>query len=876
MGNQQPGTRRRAAGTTPAGDDIPTQPLADFLRPTAMLPPDYHVRSSSRIAAAIYEGTTRRLFWIAGADEHYMRGRKKERYFYQLLGFSVVLTATAAVIGMVLFLRLSVPGSWLRDIGFSLFWGLFIFSLDRWLVTRLAYGPLDATNDGSEPRGMGQYLGYAGRVLLGLFLALTISGPIVLAVFSPEIDQQVIINKNKDKSAAAKDIGARHDFEDRRKAIQAAVNKAEKTEGQKNAAREAAQTALDDEISGRGGTRVPGCARECEEKRTILEEANAQAATATAAAVAARTKAREDTVKLEADIAEAIKQSDDAVEAGTGALAREQALFDVLRAHPILFVRWGTITGLLLLVDLMPILLKLLSSSRSSRMLHDHNARLDIADHAALAELERKIRRLKAESEHEILRQEIREQEKLGRENTTLNREADQVRNRNRARVRMKQAEYELKRDLEQVKLEHELRLYEIREVHAQEMAAAAARFSSAVREDRSGSQRAEREGDASHDADEEPAPQRRVYLVNNRWILDQPLPNADPGAIGRVHLCRDGRVPGSNNLYVVKLLRGYENAAKRLRAHRQLQNEQLWASQVNSLFVAPIEDAGTDVQYGPFLVTPYYHSTVARTLRKHDFTPTLEWSLRIAEQVLRGLVDCYQQAGLIHLDIKPANVGLDEFGDVHLLDFGLARVLATTVHTPTGPPEGTRWYAPHEQLRGKDRHWPTSACDVRAVFAMLYEIVTGHPPLYREAVERGLIDQDTGAEVPERANELWALLLTGTPVEPVALIPQLPQAVSELIMRGLRHEPDRRASGPHPLDARNALDALLAVQNEVCEWDLLDVGRHHCRSSSPRGQESWAGRTDGRPTSSLGAGRELVEPRSESTSIENTEEEEQ
>lgn len=891
MSNQQPSARRMDAETTPVGDGVPTQPVAHPHRSTAKLTQEYHVASNSRRAperdqassgrtpvrlpspAAVCDWTTRLLFWIAGADERHMRGRKKERYFYQLLGFSVVLTAAAAVVGMVLFLRLSVPGSWPQDIAFGLFWGLFIFWLDRWLVTRLAYGPLDATNDGSEPRSKGRYLGYAGRMLLGLLLAITISGPIVLAVFAPEINQQIIVNKNKDKSEAAGPIGVRQDFEDRRKAIKAAVDTAEKTEREKNDARGVAQTVLDDEVSGRGGTGVPGCALECREKRAVLDAAKVEAATATATATAARAKSQTDTVALEADIAAAIQKSDAGIEAGTGAFARERALFDVLFVHPILFGRWAAITGLLLLVDLMPILLKLLSSSRSSRMLHDHNARLDIADDAALAELERGTQRLKTESDHEVLRQEIREHKKLGLENASLDREVGQVLNQNSARVRKERAGYDLERDLERIELEHELRLYEIRGVHAQAMAAAAARFGSAVRGDRS---RSRREGDSSQGAGEEPTPRRRVTLVNDRWILDQPLLDADRGGCGVVYIARDGRDPDSSDLFVVKLLRGYKDTVKRQRAHRHLQNEQLWA--VNSLFVAPIVDAGTDTQFGPFLVTPYYHSTVARTLRKQDFTPTLEWALRITEQVLRGLVDCYNKAGVIHLDIKPANVALDEFGDVHLLDFGLARVLAVTANIPTGPPEGTRWYAPPEQLRGKDRHWPTSACDVRAVFAVLYEIVTGWPPLYREAVEQELIDPDTGAEVPERANKLWALLLNGTPVEPAVLIPKLPRVVSDLIMQGLRHEPDHRTDGPSRLDAQNALDALLTVQSKVRRWDMLYLGPLH-RTSRPDTSAGQAGqvgakpsgaeRPDGRPTPPLGTGRRPVEPKSESTSIE-------
>ena len=325
--------------------------------------------------AALCDSVTRTLFWIAGADERHMRGRKKERYLYQLIGFSVVLTAIAAVVGMVLFLRLSVPGSWPRDIAIGMLWGTFIFWLDRWLVTRTPYGPLDATNDGSEPRGKGRFIGYAGRVLLGLLLAITISGPIVLALFAPEINQQLVVNQNADKSAAAETIRGREDFVKRRAEINDAAKAAETTEQAKNVALKSAQDALDAEISGRGGTGEPGCASECVQKREVVKAAQADAATATAAAIAARNKAQADLAALETDINLAVTENNVATDESAGAFARERALFDVLRAHPVLYGRWAAITGLLLLVDVMPILSKLLSSNT----LHDRNIRLDVA-----------------------------------------------------------------------------------------------------------------------------------------------------------------------------------------------------------------------------------------------------------------------------------------------------------------------------------------------------------------------------------------------------------------------------------------------------------------------------------------------------------------
>lgn len=378
---------------------------------------------------------TRALFWIAGAEERHMRGLKKERVFFQLVGGSVVLTAVAAAVGMLLFQRLSVPGNWFRDIAIALLWATFIFWIDRWLVSYVPYGRLDATNDGSEPRDKGWRLGYAARFLLGLVLAFVISGPITLAVFNPEIQQQLIVNQNEDRSAAGTQIRLREDFLAREKAINGAVADAELTEKAKNEALRVAQAELDAEVAGRNGT-GEGCGALCDAKTTTRDNARTEATTATTAAEQARSQARIDRAQLEADIQAAIANSDAGIAAGTGALARERALFTLLLSEPYLLARWAAFTALLLLIDLAPILFKLVGS-RSS--LHDFVVRQEAGAEAERVRRERKTQRLEDDADHDVARLDIAEQTKLRKENIELDSEAASVDARDGQDLRIEQ-----------------------------------------------------------------------------------------------------------------------------------------------------------------------------------------------------------------------------------------------------------------------------------------------------------------------------------------------------------------------------------------------------------------------------------------------------
>src|SRR5215203_867933 len=96
-----------------------------------------------------------------------------------------------------------------------------------------------------------------------------------------------------------------------------------------------------------------------------------------------------------------------------------------------------------------------------------------------------------------------------------------------------------------------------------------------------------------------------------------------------------------------------------------------------------------------------------------------------LGDEVCAGLAHAHEH-GVIHRDIKPHNILLDENGHAKVTDFGIARALDTTQATRTGSFLGTALYSSPEQLQGEKA---TPKSDVYSLGATLYQAATGTSP---------------------------------------------------------------------------------------------------------------------------------------------------
>ena len=131
---------------------------------------------------------------------------------------------------------------------------------------------------------------------------------------------------------------------------------------------------------------------------------------------------------------------------------------------------------------------------------------------------------------------------------------------------------------------------------------------------------------------------------------------------------------------------------------------------------------------------------------------------------------------GILHRDIKPGNILLDAKGEPHLTDFGLARLVESESSvTQTLDVLGTPSYMAPEQAVGNNAA-VSSATDVYGLGAVLYQLLTGHPPFAGGATY-----------------ETIKLLLDTEPRQPRLLNPKIDRDLSTICLKCLEKDPKRR-----------------------------------------------------------------------------------
>ncbi len=161
--------------------------------------------------------------------------------------------------------------------------------------------------------------------------------------------------------------------------------------------------------------------------------------------------------------------------------------------------------------------------------------------------------------------------------------------------------------------------------------------------------------------------------------------------------------------------------------------------------------------------------------------------AVRIIEQAAQALHAAHK-VGLVHRDVKPSNILLDEDDFAYLIDFGIARAADQPALTGTGSMVGTVHYMAPERFRAGD---VDARADIYALACVLYECLTGRRPYPGERFEQQL-----------------AAHLSEPPPRPSNTQPDVPADFDAVIATGMANNPDERYASTVDL-ARAASEAI-------------------------------------------------------------------
>jgi serine/threonine-protein kinase len=258
--------------------------------------------------------------------------------------------------------------------------------------------------------------------------------------------------------------------------------------------------------------------------------------------------------------------------------------------------------------------------------------------------------------------------------------------------------------------------------------------------------------------------------LGGGRYRVDSVL---GEGGMGCVYLARDAEL---DRPVAIKVLD--ERYARDPEFYERFLREARLAARLSHPNVVRVYDTSPEGER-PFIVMEYVDGwTLAEELRRQDRLAPAE-AVGVVRQVCAGLQHAHEE-GLVHRDVKPANLLLRRDGVVKIVDFGIARAAEATRLTEIGTILGTAAYLAPEQAAGQE---VTAAADVYSVGVVLYELLTGRTPYAATSLPALVAAQQAGEVEPARAlapavsPELEAVVLACLARDPAAR----PESAAEL-----------------------------------------------------------------------------------------------
>ena len=199
-------------------------------------------------------------------------------------------------------------------------------------------------------------------------------------------------------------------------------------------------------------------------------------------------------------------------------------------------------------------------------------------------------------------------------------------------------------------------------------------------------------------------------------------------GGMGSVWLAED--LDFNKEKVAIKMLPSI--LVKNKRAAKQLKEEALHWKKLSHPNIATMRNY-VENDGNPFLVVDYIEGTTLEDYLVEKGKLGEGDAIRLLKPIADAL-DYAHRVGVIHRDVKPANIMIRKDGSPFVLDFGIAREMHETMTRVTGAlSSGTLMYMSPEQLHGAD---PSPKQDIYAFAAMTYECLTGAPPFNRGQIE--------------------------------------------------------------------------------------------------------------------------------------------
>jgi serine/threonine-protein kinase len=257
--------------------------------------------------------------------------------------------------------------------------------------------------------------------------------------------------------------------------------------------------------------------------------------------------------------------------------------------------------------------------------------------------------------------------------------------------------------------------------------------------------------------------------------VTDDPTSAAGPYAMGEVLLAHDRRIGRDVALKRLPLAEPSEEDRRRFLREARIQ------ARLEHPAIVPVYEMGRDQTGRPFFTMKRIAGdTLGRMIDDGDASS--QRLLRAFAEVCRA-IDYAHSRGVVHRDLKPSNIVLGEFGEVYVIDWGVARVvdnaqgavemadIDTIQAAPATQTVGTPGYIAPEQLHAANVDRPS---DVYSLGAILFEILTGELLHDRGIAKHSTMSGDTVLSPAQRSDRAIAPELDALTVSMLASKPSV------------------------------------------------------------------------------------------------------